>query len=80
MGCAMRDSGKAMPLTRMAVLPRAGRRISPGVEGCSRASAFGLANPAKIKGSVVSQRGRKDLQSGARRGFGDANPPPGGPN
>lgn len=31
----------------------------------------------KIKGSVVSQRGRKDLQSGARRGFGDANPPRG---
>lgn len=43
-------------------------------EGCCWAATFGLAALAKIKESVVSQQSRKDLQSGARVGFGDANP------
>lgn len=67
----------------MAVLPQAGSRIWPQDsttrgDVCKPATCC-LAILVKINESVVSQQGRKDLQTSARTGFGDANPP-GGPN
>lgn len=57
-----------------------GSRIWPRegtTQGDACKPATCLAVLAKINESIVSQQGRKDLQTGARTGFGDANPPGG---
>ena len=83
-GSAVQNSGETMLLIRPRRWQRSlerGAGSGPemarrGGDVCKPATCCS-AVPVKINESVVSQQGRKDLETCARTGFGDANPPEG---